>query len=164
MAPLAAGRPRSARPTRLAALLAVLVLAVSACGGLIGTEPPATPTDFPGLAGRMKLAGVVLDDWVSGDAGCADPNLVPASISFNATGLDQATPVKIYTYLFADRATFERLRTTVDSCARSYVTDPDTYESAEQSPYVVAGQGPWGPQFKAKLREVLAVTAGNGDS
>ena len=44
------------------------------------------------------------------------------------------------------------------------MTDPDTYESAEQSPYVVAGQGPWGPQFKAKLREILAVTAGNGDS
>ena len=84
----------------------------------------------------------------------------PTAISFEASGLDQATPVKIYTYLFADRATFERLRTTVDSCARTYVTDPDTYESAEQSPYVVAGQGPWGPQFKAKLREVLAVTAG----
>ena len=52
---------------------------------------------------------------------------------------------------------------TVDACARSYVTDPDTYESAEQSPFVVAGQGPWGPQFKAALRKVLEVTAGSGD-
>ena len=101
---------------------------------------------------------------MSGDAGCDDRVLAPTAISFEASGLDQATPVKIYTYLFADRATFERLRPTVDACARSYVTDPDTYESAEQSPFVVAGQGPWGPQFEAKLREVLAVTAGNGDS
>ena len=101
----------------LAALLASSCSPSSACGGLIGTEPPATPTDFPGLAGRMKLAGVVLDDWVSGDAGCADPNLVPASISFNATGLDQATPVKIYLYVFRNRDAWERHRDAIGPCA-----------------------------------------------
>jgi len=162
MAPLAAGRPRSARPTRLAALLAVLVLAVSACGGLIGTEPPATPTDFPGLAGRMKLAGVVLDDWVSGDAGCDDPNLVPASISFNATGLDQATPVKIYLYVFRNKDAWERHRDAIGPCAQSWVTDPETYEEVQESPYVIAGQGPWAPHFEAAVRSALATAAGTG--
>ena len=39
---------------------------------------------------------------------------------------------------------FERLRATIDDCARSFVTDPETYESLEQSPFVMAGQGPWG--------------------
>jgi hypothetical protein len=162
MAPLAAGRPRSPRPTRLAALLAVLVLALSACGGLIGTEPPATPTDFPGLAGRMKLAGVVLDDWVSGDAGCADPNLVPASISFNATGLDQATPVKIYLYVFRNKDAWERHRDAIGPCAQSWVTDAQTYEEIQESPYVIAGQGPWAPGFEAAVRSALATAAGTG--
>ena len=76
----------------------------------------------------------------------------PTAISFDASGLDQPTPVRIYLYMFRNRATFERLRATVDACARSFVTDPETYESLEQSPYVIAGQGPWGPQFKAALR------------
>ena len=91
MAPSPAGRRPFPAAFR-AALLVLVVLVLAGCGQLLGTEPPATPTDFPGLTGRMKLAGIVLDDWVSGDAGCADPDLVPASISFNASGLDQATP------------------------------------------------------------------------
>ena len=66
MAPSPAGRP--ARAVRAIALgLALLVIA--GCGQLLGTEPPATPTDFPGLTGRLKVAGITLADWVSGDAG-----------------------------------------------------------------------------------------------
>src|SRR3954452_9229216 len=102
MAPSPVGR-RAIPAALRAALLGLAVLARAGCGQLIGTEPPATPTDFPGLTGRLKLAGIVVDDWVSGDAGCADPDLVPASISFNATGLDQATPVKLYLYVFRNR-------------------------------------------------------------
>jgi len=163
-------RPSAARPRARGGALAVAVLAIVAvvaggCSVLVDPSPPSpTPADFGGIAAALVQAGITVVHPKSGDAGCDDRVLVPTAISFEASGLDQATPVKIYTYLFADRATFERLRTTVDSCARSYVTDPETYESAEQSPYVAAGQGPWGPQFKAKLREVLAVTAGNGDS
>jgi hypothetical protein len=158
-------RPRARGVAPAAALLAIVVLFAGGCSVLVDPTPPSpTPADFGGIAAALVQAGIKVVHPVSGDAGCQDRVLGPTAISFEASGLDQATPVKIYTYLFADRATFERLRTTVDSCARSYVTDPDTYESAEQSPYVVAGQGPWGPQFKAKLREILAVTAGNGDS
>ncbi|HEY8818377.1 MAG TPA: hypothetical protein VIM25_06120 [Candidatus Limnocylindrales bacterium] len=73
-----------------------------------------------------------------------------------------ATPVRIYLYRFADRATFERLRATVDDCAKTYVTDPNTYQSIEQSPYVLSGQGPWGQAFEAALRAGLLEAAGTG--
>ena len=43
------------------------------------------------------------------------------------------------------------------------MTDPATYESAEQSPFVMAGQGPWGTQFEAVLRKGLEIAAGTGD-
>jgi hypothetical protein len=160
-----AARPRAGGLALGLTMLALVALVSVGCSVLVDPTPPSpTPADFGGIAAALVQAGIKVAHPVSGDAGCQDRVLGPTAISFEASGLDQTTPVKVYTYLFADRATFERLRTTVDSCARTYVTDPDTYESAEQSPYVVAGQGPWGPQFKAKLREILAVTAGNGDS
>src|SRR6478735_2094353 len=161
MAPSPAGR-RPIPAAFDAALLVLVVIALTGCGGLIGTEPPATPTDFPGLTGRMKLAGIVLDDWVSGDAGCADPDLVPASISFDASGLDQETPVKVYLYVFRNRDAWERHRDAIGPCAQSWVTDPQTYEEIQESPYVVAGQGPWAPDFEAAVRSVLATAAGTG--
>jgi hypothetical protein len=88
--------------------------------------------------------------------------LTPTAISFDAKGLDQADPVRIYIYIFRNRAAFERLRASVDTCAASFVTDPETFESVEESPFVVAGQGPWGADFEAALREGLAAAAGTG--
>jgi hypothetical protein len=158
-----AARPRARRIAVAIAMLAIVALVAVGCGVVDPTPPSPTPADFGGIAAALVQAGITVVHPVSGDDGCDDRVLRPTAISFEASGLDQATPVKIYTYLFADRATFERLRSTVDACARSYVSDPDTYESAEQSPFVVAGQGPWGSQFKAKLRGVLAVAAGSGD-
>ena len=55
------------------------------------------------------------------------------------------------------------LRSAVDACARSYVTDPETYETVETSPFVLAGQGPWGPQLKDNLRAALTDAAGTGN-
>ena len=161
MAPSPAGR----RPFPVAfraVLLVLAVVALAGCGQLLGTEPPATPTDFPGLTGRMKVAGIVLDDWVSGDAGCTDPDLVPASISFTAKGLDQPTPVKLYLYVFRNRGAWERHRDAIGPCAATWVTDPETYEEIQESPYVLAGQGPWAPEFEAAVRAVLATAAGTG--
>ena len=66
-------------------------------------------------------------------------------------------------HVFRNRDSFERLRATVDDCARSFVTDPETYETIEQSPFVVAAQGPWAPDFEAAIREALKVAAGTGD-
>lgn len=158
----APGRRRPDRLTGVAGAALGLGLLLWGCGSLAVTQPPATPTDFPGLAGRLNAAGIEVADWVSGDAGCSDPALVPAAISFSAHGLDQAEPVRLYLYVFRHRAAFERNRDAVGPCAAAFVDDPQTYEEVQQSPYVVAGQGPWAPEFEATLRATLERAAGTG--
>ena len=148
---------------RAAGGLLLCVLAVSGCGTVETTPAAPTPADFGGIISEFAKRGVVATHVVSGDAGCADPVLIPTAISFTATGVDQASPVKVYLYIFNNRAAFERLRPTIDACARSFVTDPETYQSIDQSPFVAAGQGPWGQGFENALREGLAVAAGSGD-
>ena len=160
--------PRRLRPVRTAGLMvAATALATAAlvagCGTISRTPAPATPAPFPGIAGQLSLHGITVGGIVSGDAGCPDTNLAKTAIGFDAVGLDQPTSVRLHVYIFRDRATYERLRTTVDTCAASYVTDPQTYESVESSPYVVAGQGPWGARFKDNLRAALTEAAGTGD-
>jgi hypothetical protein len=131
--------------------------------GVISTSPPApTPADFPGITAELAVRGVLVNHFVSGDAGCSDPVLVPTAIAFDARGLDQTENVRIYIYIFRNREAFERLRASIDACAASFVTDPETFETIEQSPFVLAGQGPWAPEFEAALREGLAVAAGTG--
>jgi hypothetical protein len=147
----------------LATLFALVALLVSACSYVETTPPAPTPADFGGIAIEFAKRGLHLDHIVSGDPGCNDKVLGPTAIAFDADGLDQVTPVRIYLYAFADRATFERLRSTIDTCARTYVSDPATFESIEESPYVVASQGPWGTQFEATLRTSLRIAAGTGD-
>lgn len=138
------------------------MLTVAACGTISMTQPPATPTDFPGITGRLHAAQITVQSWVSGDAGCSDPDLVSSAISFQAYGLDQTQPVKLYLYMFRDRPAFERHRDQIGPCAQAWVTDPQTYQQIEQSPYIVAGQGPWGRSFEAALRATLQTAAGTG--
>jgi hypothetical protein len=140
-----------------------LALAVSACGTISTTPPAPTPADFGGIATALNRQGVRVGNAISGDAGCTDPDLIPAAISLDAEGLDQPAPVRIYLYIFRNRASFEKVRANIDTCARAYVTDPETFESVEQSPYVVAGHGPWSPKFEAAIRHGLEVAAGSGD-
>ena len=85
-----------------------------------------------------------------------------AAIPFEAHGLDQASDVTLYLYIFRDRAAFERNRDQVGPCAASFVTDAQTFEEIEQSPYVLAGQGPWAPGFEAAVRKTLEEAAGTG--
>jgi hypothetical protein len=144
----------------LLAAVPVLALTVAGCTGSGATEPEATPTDFPGIAARMRPLGVTLDHVLSGDAGCADPELVKTAISFDASGLDQADPVRVYLYIFRNDAAYEKLRPTVDLCAREYVDDPQTYVSIDESPYVANSEGPWAPDFEAAFRQGLAESAG----
>ncbi len=154
-------RPR-ARLLRAALPVAALSLVLAACGTISRSPPPATPTDFAGITGRLNVAQIKARNWVSGDAGCTDPDLVSSSVSFQASGLDQAQPVKLYLYMFKDRPAFDRHRAQVGPCAQSWITDPQTFEEIEQSPFVVAGQGPWGTAFEAALRATLAEAAGTG--
>ena len=165
MAPSPAGRQPSRRTLPHRAVLALglaLALVAGACGTISSSPPPATPTGFPGITGRLAAVGISVSDYVSGDAGCTDPDLTPAAISFHAQGLDQAAPVKLYLYVFRDRAAWQRHIAQVGPCAQAYVTDPQTFGEIDQSPYVVAGQGPWGQKFEAALRLVLEQGAGTG--
>jgi hypothetical protein len=154
--------PNSLFARRLALVLTLLALTVGACGIVSTTPPAATPADFPGITAELAVRGVQVNHFVSGDAGCDDPALVPTAIAFDAKGLDQADNVRIYIYIFRNRESFERLRASVDACAASFVTDPQTFETVEESPFVLAGQGPWAPEFEAALREGLKVAAGTG--
>ena len=148
---------------RLQPLAALLLTIVGACSTISTSSPEPTPADFEGIAAQLAKLGVAPSGVVSGDAGCQDPTLVPTSIGFTAQGLDQAEPVRIHLYIFRNREAFERLRASVDDCARSFVTDPETYETIEESPYVVAAQGPWAPKFEDGFRMALKVAAGTGD-
>jgi hypothetical protein len=136
---------------------------LSACGIVSTTPPAATPADFGGVTAELAKRGVQVNRFVSGDAGCPDPVLIPTAIAFDARGLDQADNVRIYIYIFRNREAFERLRAVVDACATSFVTDPETFETVEESPFVLAGQGPWGVEFEDALRDGLAAAAGSGD-
>lgn len=156
--------PADRRPGRRAHLVLGLVALVVAACGVISTTPPApTPADFQGLASELSRRGIVIDHLVSGDAGCDDRTLAQTAIAFDASGLDQPTAVRIHLYIFRNRASFEKLRGSVDECARAFVTDPATYETVEQSPFVVAGQGPWAAEFEAVLRAGLKLAAGTGN-
>jgi hypothetical protein len=148
-------------PRRSLALLAAALVAAG-CGSISLASPPPTPTDFPGLTGRLSVAGITVSDWVSGDPGCVDDTLRSAAISFKAAGLDQAAPVKLYLYIFRNRAAWDKHRADIGPCAQSFVTDAQTFGEIEQSPYVVAGQGPWATRFETTLRQVLADAAGTG--
>jgi hypothetical protein len=150
-------------PRRLLCLAVLALAFVGACGTISTSAPAPTPADFQGIATELSKRGIVIDDLVSGDAGCQDPILIQTAIGLTASGLDQAEPVRIYLYIFRNRDAFDRLRASVDGCARSFVTDPETFETIEQSPFVVAAQGPWAPGFEGAIREALKVAAGTGD-
>jgi hypothetical protein len=151
------------RRVPLAVLVAAVAVMVGACGTISRTPPVPSPGDFGEIAGDIVQREIQVSHVVSGDAGCPDANLAKTAIAFDATGLDQATPVRVFLYIFRNRDTYERLRSTVDDCARAYVTDPDTYESVETSPYVLSGQGPWGERFKENLRAAITEAAGTGE-
>ena len=146
--------------TVLAIVVATAIL--TGCGALTTTPPAPTPADFPGIASELVRRGIGVERIVSGDAGCDDVELARTAIGIDANGLDQATPTRVHFYIFRNRETFERLRQTVDACAADYVTDPEAFDSVESSPFVVAGPGPWAPEFKAALRAAIEEVAGTG--
>jgi len=157
--------PTRPAPRRLTVAPVMLAMAsvVAACGALTTTPPAPTPADFQGIASEIVRRGIAIEHLVSGDAGCDDPVLNPTAIGLDASGLDQAENVRLYLFIFRNRQVYERLRASVDECAQSFVTDPETFESIESSPFVLAGQGPWAPEFKGALRDALTEASGTGD-
>ncbi|HYC07816.1 MAG TPA: hypothetical protein VEG29_07810 [Candidatus Binatia bacterium] len=147
----------------LSATLAVAVLfGIAACAPAGQGKPVPTPADFGGISEVLQSRGVTILDVVSGDGGCPGNDLSKTAISFEASGIDQVTPVHVYLYVFHDHDTFVRLSSTVGTCAQTYVTDPSTYESLAISPYVLSGQGPWAPGFTEQMKEGLTSAAGDG--
>jgi hypothetical protein len=154
-------RPEGRRRLRLMALVAIAVL--GGCSALAEPAPTPTPQPFPGIAGELGRVGVEVLSWTSGDAGCDDPTLSPTAIRFEAKGLDQPTPVQLRIYIFKNREAWNRRSADVEACAVAWATDPATFELLQVSPYVVAGQGPWPPQFDAAVRDGITAAAGTGD-
>src|SRR6187397_2333686 len=115
---------RPALGGRLTVVLVALgfAVAIGGCGALTERAPAPTPADFQGIATEIVRRGIAIDNIVSGDAGCNDKVLNPTAIGLDASGKDQAAPVRLYLYIFRDREAYERLRSAVDECARSFVT------------------------------------------
>ena len=142
--------------------LLALAFIIAGCGGVLQSPPVPDPEAFPEISGQLGRVGVDVLNWTSGDPGCDDPTLSPTSIRFEAQGLDQANPVVMRIYIFRNRDAWERRMPDVDTCAQAWAEDPATFEILQVSPYVVAGQGPWPPQFDAAVRQAIQESAGNG--
>lgn len=146
----------------LAAALLLLSIALAACGGVLQSPPTPNPEPFPGITGQLGRFGVNVLSWTAGDPGCDDPSLSPTAIRFEAAGLDQPTPVPLRIYIFRNREAFERRKADVESCVAAWAEDPASFEILDESPYVLAGQGPWPPGFEDAIRKGLKESAGNG--
>jgi len=132
----------------------VLSIGVVACSVTTG-QPSPTPADILGVASVLHEYGITASHFVSGDAGCADRDLTQLAVSIEAVGLDQTTPTLIHVYLFRNGEVYDRLRSAIDTCLESFVTDPSAFGLIEARPYVAAGAGPWAPEFNAALRRAL---------
>lgn len=146
----------------IGAVVLALAIALSGCSGLLESPPTPDPEPFPGIAGQLGRFGVDVLNWTSGDPGCDDPSLSPTSIRFEAQGLDQADPVQMRIYIFRNREAWQRRMADVDTCAQAWADDPATFEILQVSPYVLAGQGPWPPEFEDAVRQAIQESAGNG--
>jgi hypothetical protein len=158
----AAGRLAGVRVALAVAVALALSMALGACSSGTYAPPSPTPADFGGISQILQARGLTILAVRSGDAGCPDTTLARTAISFKAKGLDQATQVQLYLYIFHDHDVFVKRSTDVGGCASSYVTDASTYESLAISPYVLSGQGPWGASFMDQLRIGLTTAAGDG--
>lgn len=146
----------------IAILLAGQLAGCSSLARLSSPEPSPTPAGFPGITRVLGPQGIAIDTIVSGDAGCADQGLARTAISFRASGLDQATPLALRLYRFADDEALRRRLGDLSTCATAYVTDPERFVQIVVTPYVVQGEGPLAPEFERVLTEGLRTAAADG--
>lgn len=152
------------RLRRLAFVAGIVALAqvAAACSAFTPQTPKPTATTFAGIVSELARVGVGVENVVAGDPGCDDQRLARTAISFDASGVDQAESTRVILYAFKNTAAYDELRPVVDLCARSYVTDPAAYASVDATPYVLAGPGPWAPDFQDALRDALGRAAVGG--
>ena len=143
--------------------LVAACLILAACGRISVSAPAPTPADFQGIAAEIVRRDIRIEHVVSGDAGCDDPELARTAIALDVAGLGIEEPTRIRLYIFRNRASYDRLHSTVDTCARSFITDPANYESIATSPFVLVGEGPWPAAFQAALTDALTTAAGTGN-
>lgn len=159
-------RPRSAEAGRhrAPAVSAILFLAaaLAGCSSILVSPGPPDPAPFPEIASQLGRFGINVQTWTAGDAGCDDATLSPTAIRFTASGLDQAAPLTVRIFIFADREAWDRRLADVDTCAAQWATDPATFQIIQTSPYVVAGQGPWPAGFADAMHQAIEAAAGNG--
>lgn len=146
----------------LAAFVLGIAITAGGCGSLTVSPPVPGPESFPEFSSQLGRVGVGVESWTAGDAGCDDPTLAPTAIRFEARGLDQATRATLRIYIFRNRDAWERRQADVDMCVAAWADDPATFELVSTSPYVLAGQGPWPPEFEAAIRSALTAAAGSG--
>jgi hypothetical protein len=135
---------------------------LAGCGALTVSPPVPGPESFPEFSSQLGRVGIDVANWTSGDDGCDDPSLSPTAIRFEASGLDQTTPVTLRIYIFRNRDAWEKRGADVDSCVAEWADDPASFVIVPTSPYYLAGQGPWPPGFAAAVRAALTAAAGNG--
>ena len=150
----------SRNPIAAATLVAALV--VGGCTALQGRPPEPTPLDFGGIATQLTLQGLTVARPISGDAGCADPTIIPTAIGFDLSSLGVEQPIRARVYIFGDRAAYERRRADVDRCVAAWATDPAAVEFVDGSPFVLVVQGPVPALFKSALGRAITTAAGNG--
>jgi hypothetical protein len=155
--------PRPRPVAAIAALAAVFAATLLAgCAAFTPQTPKPTATDFAGIVEELARVGVGVANVVAGDPGCDDQRLARTAISFEASGLDQPEPTRVFLYAFKNVDVHDDLRPFVDLCARSFVTDPADYATIDAPPYVFAGPGPWNGDFERALRDALERAAVGG--
>ena len=117
-------RPALVRRVPLAAVAVAVAAAARRCGTISRTPPVPTPADFQGIAGAMVQRGIKVSHVVSGDAGCATRTWRRRPSRSTPSGSTRRRPSASTSTSSGTGDTYERLRSTVDDCARSYVTDP----------------------------------------
>lgn len=154
--------PVRLRSASIAAVLALAAALLGGCAAFTPQTPKPTATDFAGIVEELARVQVNVANVVAGDPGCDDQRLARTAISFDASGLDQSEPTRVFLYAFKNVAVYDELRPFIDLCARSYVIDPADYATIDAAPYVFAGPGPWAGDFERALRDALERAAVGG--
>ena len=154
--------PLALRAAFRAALVAMLAVAVAACG------PWAAPNradDVQGVFAELARSDLSISDVVSGESGCTDPELRANAVRFRVAGAGESEPRVVHLFLFKNVAGYNGGKAAVDACQQQFEArsaragGPVT--RLDVQPYRAFGDG-WGPGLTRALHNSLRLAAGNG--